>query len=923
MRRIYPKLVRLFAAPPSWLRAAMRRGRLEDEMELELAEHLECLAADLMRAGYSAREAKRRARIALGSTVVHKDAMRASLGLRWMDELGADVRYALRMMRKSKGFTAIAVLSLGLAMGANTAIFSLARQLMYERLDVPHPEQLRMLGWDQDNKSVVHNVWGDFDPDGHGGLAGTIFSYPVYRGLLKNNSVLDGLLAFKDDGMNATVRGTAQQVQAEMVSGNYFSVLGVKPQLGRAIQPSDDAVPGQGTAAVISDGLWEREFRRSKDALGQTITLNQAAVTIVGVAPRGFTGLKNAQTSADVFVPLSLQPVVDSKGSKSLLADPDQWWLNVMGRAKPGVSDSSVQVALDVQLAAQVKGTMTVTAADTVPRLTLNDGSRGIRFPDAQFLKPIYVLLAMTALLMLLACVNVANLLLARGTQRQRELSVRLAMGAGRGRLVRQMLVESLLLSAMGGICGVAIAFLGRNAIPHLLSAPWKPLAFEVHFVWSVFAFAGGVTLLTGLLFGMAPALAAMRAEVSSTLKETSQNTTKRRKGWGGKSIVAFQMAVSTLLVICAVLFLRTLLALNSVDAGFRSDHLLLFAINPPEQRYSAGKDVQLHARLEEALRAVPGVQAVSLAAVPYIADSVSGAQLQLEGESKVGAGGQPVLHNADFNVVGNDFFHTMEIPLLEGRGFGQQDTATSTKVAVINTALARELFHGANPIGRRFLMDLPQGWLEIVGICGDTRYRNLREPAPPQFFVPYVQGTDVGDMTYAVRSSMSEAELVPSLRRVVQQADRDLPMVDIRTQVEQNEATMSQERMVASLMSGFGLVALALACVGIYGVMAYSVANRTNEIGIRLALGALPRQVLRMILREATWISLAGVAAGLGAALLLARLVKSMLYGLQPADPVSLIGGAGLLIAVGLAASWLPARRASAVEPMEALRHE
>ena len=923
MRRMYPGIVRLLAASRSWLRSQVWRRRLEDEMELELAEHLECLAADLMRAGYSAREAKRRARIALGSTVVHKDAMRASLGLRWMDELGADVRYALRMMRKSQGFTAIAVLSLGLAMGANTAIFSLARQLMYERLDVPHPEQLRTLGWDQDNKSVVHNMWGDFDPDGHGGLAGTIFSYPVYRGLMKSNSVLNGLLAFKDDRMNATVRGNAQQVQAMMVSGNYFSVLEVRPQLGRAIQPSDDAVPGQGTAAVISDGLWEREFRRSNDALGQTITLNQAAVTIVGVAPRGFTGTKFVQSSADVYVPLSLQPVLDAKGKTSLLSDPQQWWLYVMGRAKPGVSDSAAQAALDVQLQAMVKGTMTVTAADTLPRLTLRDGSRGIRFPDAQFLKPIYVLLAMTALLLLLACVNVANLLLARGTQRQRELSVRLAMGAGRGRLVRQMLVESLLLSAMGGVFGLAIAFLGRNAIPRLLGAPWKPLPFAVHFEWRVFIFAGSATLLTGLLFGIAPALAAMRAEVSSTLKESSQNATKRRKGWAGKSIVAFQVAVSTLLVICAALFLRTLLALNSVDAGFQSDHLLLFEVNPPEQRYGPGKDIQLHERLEEAFRAVPGVQSVSPASTPYIADGVMGGQIQLESESKVGAGGQPLLHGSDMNVVGNDFFQTMGIPLLAGRGFGPQDTASSTKVVVINAALARELFHGANPIGRRFLMDLPQGWLEIVGICGDTRYRNLREVPPPQFFLPYVQATDIGGMTYEVRTTMSAAELVPALRRVVQQVDRDLPMVEIRTQTEQNEATMSQERMVGALMSGFGLVALALACVGIYGVMAYSVANRTNEIGIRLALGALPRQVLRMILREATWISLAGVGVGLGAALLLARLVKSMLYGLQPADPVSLIGGAGLLIAVGLAASWLPARRASGVEPMEALRHE
>jgi predicted permease len=566
---------------------------------------------------------------------------------------------------------------------------------------------------------------------------------------------------------------------------------------------------------------------------------------------------------------------------------------------------------------------MTVTANDTLPRLLLGDGSRGMRIPDNAFLKPIFVLLAMTGLLLLLACVNIANLLLARGTERQREMSVRLAMGAGRSRLVRQMLVESILLAAIGGLGGLALAYLGRNAVPSLLSNPWQPLAFQVRFDWSVFAFCAAATLATGLLCGLVPALAAMRANVSARLKEAGPSATRRRKGWSGRGAVAFQITLSTLLVICASLFVRTLVALNSVDPGFRADHLLLFAVNPPAERYGPGKDIQLHMRLEQEFAAIPGVQSVAPAWVPYIADSVSGSRIRLEGQSAVDGEGKPVRIGVDFNVVGNNFFSTLGIPVLQGRGFGPQDTATSRKVAVINQALANSQFPGVNPIGRRFLADEDAGWIEIIGVCGDNRYRNLRDSSPPQYFIPYVQGSDIGGMTYAIRTNMHETEIVPALRHAIQRADRDLPIVEVRTQQQQIAATMSMERMLASLISAFGILALALACVGIYGVMAYSVANRTNEIGIRLALGAVPRQVLRMILREATWISLVGVLAGVAIAFALARLVQSMLFGLKPADPISLIGGAALLIAVSLAASWLPASRAATVEPIEALRHE
>jgi predicted permease len=911
---------RIVAQPRSWVRSVTRRNRLEAEMEAELACHLENLTADLIRAGHTPAEAARRARVALGPMLMHKEDMRASLGLKWWDELRADLRYGLRILRKSPGFTAIAAGSLALAIGANTAIFSIAKSLLYDRLDVPHAEQLRLLRWSGDQNNAVHEMWGEFGPAPDGGMLGSIFSYPVYQQLRDHNSVMEGLLAYNEDSMNATVRGNARRAVVAMVSGNYFDVLETRPQLGRSILPVDDRI-GANAVAVISDRVWERDFGRSPAVLGQTINVNQSLLTIVGVSPRGFTGAKNVQSSPDIFVPLSMQPLIDPKGEKAgLLNDPDLWWVDVTGRIKPGVTESQAQAALNVELEAAIRGTMKVNASDTMPRLLLSDGSRGLGFAAQMFKKPVYVLMAVTGLVLLLACANIANLLLARGAHRQREMSVRLALGAGRGRVLRQLLTESLLLAAIGGAGGLLLGYLGRNAIPTLLANAWDQSQTNVPMDWGVFGFAAGITLLTGLVFGLAPAWLAARAEVSSSLKESAQTATRRRKGLSGKAIVTFQIAISTLLVVGAGLFLRTLFALNSIDVGFRADHLILFEVAPPAQRYGAGKDVRLHQRLEQGFAALPGVQGVAPSWTAYIADNMSNSDFIPEGAANAGdhSGAE------DVNVVGTAFFKTMEIPIVAGRGFGPQDTATSTKVAIINQALAKKRFPNMNPLGKRFRSDGPAGaWIQIVGVCADTRYATLRDPAPPQFFMPYVQQLGVGGMTYALRTELPPGQLLPALRNIVQLADRDLPIINMRTQQEQIDATMQQERMFAALTTGFGVLALALACVGIYGIMAYTVANRTNEIGIRLALGAQPGQVRGMILRESGWLAGAGVLAGAAAALALTRLVKSMLYGVQPGDPATMAAGALLLMAVALAASWIPARRAAGVQPMDALRHE
>jgi predicted permease len=732
---------------------------------------------------------------------------------------------------------------------------------------------------------------------------------------------MQDLFAFQEDGMNATIHGTARRVRVEMVSGNYYSGLGVRTQLGRPIQPSDETVQGPGTVVIISEGIWERDFGRSPLVLGQTITVNQSAMTIVGVNPRGFTGADDTQVSPDVFLPLSMQPVVDPKGKKSYLEDPGEWWVKIMGRVKPNVTDSQAEAVLSSQLQAAVRGTMPVKPGETIPRLLISDGGRGNHLSENEFQKPAFVLMTFTGLVLLLACANIANLMLARGAQRQREMSVRLALGAGRARILRQLLTESLLLAAAGGLAGLLLGYLGRNAIPRLLTNAWETSDLNVHFDWRVFGFTAAVTVVTGLLFGLAPAWMAARAELSSSLKESTQTTTRRRKGMGGKAIVAFQIALSTLLVVGAGLFLRTLFALQSVDAGFRTDHLILFSINPPATRYDKGKDVQLHMRLEEDFAAIAGVQALTTAATPYISNSMSNDTFLLSDEKF-----DPNKQQAeDVNTVGNSFFATMGIPIVAGRAFNAQDTATSAKVAIINQSLARKRFPNVNPIGKEIRDgDVPESFAgRIVGICADTRYTSLRDEPPPQFFMLNRQQSDVGGLTYALRSSLEPAALAPALREAVRKIDRDLPIVDIRTQQDQIDSTMQKERIFASLTAGFGLLALALACVGIYGIMAYSVANRRNEIGIRLALGAQPRQVRGMILRESTWLAVAGIVVGVGAALLLTRLVKSMLYAIQPYDPTTMTAVILVLLAVALAASWIPARRAAGVQPMEALRHE
>jgi predicted permease len=911
----------------SYLQSFFNRDKVESSIDAELRTHIELRAEDLQRTGLPPEEALRRARIEFGRVERHKEQIRQSLGLRLLDELRADLRYATRMLRRSPGFTAVAVASLALGIGANTIIFTLAKGVLLDRLAVPQPEQLRLFSIIRSDHSPLHRFWGDFYSTPGGQSITTSFSYPVYQLMRQQNlakPVLDDLFAFKDiSSLTATVDNRADVVTGQLVSGNFYQQIGIKPVLGRAIQPSDDAIPGSGPVAVISDGLWARLFGRSPSVIGSTIQLNLIPITIIGVNPPGFTGASNVQLSPDVFLPFSMQPTIIPQRPGSLLDKSDQWWMQIMGRTRPGISDETIRAAFAIWLDQDIRATLPVEKDAKMPILVISSGSQGLAHANRDFAKPIYVLSALTAFVLLLACANLANLLLARSAARQREMSVRLALGASRSRVLRQVLTESLLLSCIGGLTGLVLGYLGRNIIPHLLSSSWEPTPLNTHFDLRIFAFAAGISILTGILFGLAPAWQATRTNVNTSLKDSATSTTRRRKGLAGKSIVVFQIALSMLLVVSAGLFARTLVNLNTENLGFEPDHLLLFAVQAPPSRYPAPQDIALHHRIEERLAEVPGVQSVTLSEEPLVAHNMSNASFRPTDQPK-----DSHETGADFNRVGRAFFDTYRIPVLSGRTFGPADTSTSPRVAVINQALARKAYPGINPIGKTFStdddIDHPDGNIyQIIAVSGDAKYDQIRDDPPPTYYTLYPQSREEQFMNYAVKTQLPPAAVLPALRNAVQSIDKDLPLRDIRTQTEQIEDSISQERLFATLTAAFGLLALILACIGIYGIMAYNVAQRTNEIGIRMALGARARQVLLMILRESSWLAIVGIIGGLIAAFTLTRFVRTMLYGLQPTDPTTLIAATLILMAIAIGAAYGPARRASRIDPMQALRHE
>ena len=911
--------IRVFMAK---LKQFFRHQRTSVELEDEIQFHIQMLKERFILRGMEPRDAEAAARRQFGNATLLRERHHEQRTVPFATLL-RDLHFGLRQLQRNPILTCVGIASLALGIGANTAIFAAAKRVLFDTLPVTSPHQLRMLTWVSGHEQPVPPVWGDVGPNEAGGLIGNGFSYPVLEEMRKRADAVEALIAFKDAPMTATIDGHAEMISAELISGNAFQSLGVKAELGRTLSPADDLAPGSGPLVVISDGFWAQRFARSPLVLGKAISLNGVPVTIVGISSGRFAGLQMGN-SMQVFVPLTMQPLIlprAQNGSVSLLANPQSWWVQVLARLRPDVSEPRAQAELDATLRQTAMPVLKSTGDLDRFHLQFAPGDRGLDYLRGVYARPSYVLLALAGLVLLLACLNLANLLLARSATRQRELSTRMALGASRGSIARQMLTESVLLSSFGGTAGLLLGYLGRNLVPRLLTNSPQLDPTQVQFDWRVLLFTLGISLTTGILFGLAPAWKATRLAVHGGLRESGGATVNRHRLWFDKALVTGQIALSATLLMGAGLFVHTLVNLNRSPLGFESNHILLFRLSLPRARYSDAQMTAFFGRLEEKLASLPGVRSVTANNIGIIGDGHSGATFHVLGRL---TDKDPA--RVQTNGVGAEFFQTLGIPILQGRALDRHDTASSPKVAVVNRALAEKFFPNENPVGKTFETDREDvnAPIQIVGIAADTRYADLRSETPPTFYVPYVQAVNgPGRMMVELRTIADPSSVLTGVRTTVESLDRDLPMIDVRTMNEQVRSTVTDERVLARLAGGFSLLSVVLVSIGIYGIMAYAVNTRTGEIGLRIALGAPPGQVLSRVLGEAFWLTSAGTMLGLIAAMWLTRFIRVMLYGLGSTDALTVVSTAALLMAVSLFAAFAPARRASKIDPIRALRHD
>ncbi|MFL6207316.1 MAG: ABC transporter permease [Pyrinomonadaceae bacterium] len=859
-----------------------------------------------------------------------------------MHTLWQDLRYGARMLLKAPSFTAIAVMSLALGIGANTALFSVVDAMLLKKLPVREPDRLVLFKSVASTNFSPGGYTGNTNLDESGRRVRTSFplqTYTLFRA--QTSSVLSDVFAFGGVTLNVSASGQADVARGQVVSGNYYTGLGVPALIGRTLTDDDDRAAAA-PVAVLSHRYWQRRFGGDPTIVGRQINLNGIAFTVVGVTPAGFDGTMQVGSSSDVSIPIAWEPQVSKE--RSLMAGGGLWWLRLMGRLKPGATPEQAQASLAavfqqsinehraVRTAqAQAEGRPALSALDpnNYPQLAVTSGSQGEMNRRNYYQKPLYLLLCVVGLVLLIACANVANLLLARAATRQKEIAVRLALGASRWRLIRQLLTESVLLATMGGALGVLLAFWIKDGL--LAVGDWGGRgmsALEPQLDLRVLGFTLALSLVTGLLFGIAPAWRATRVELTPALKDSAQSSTTTARSWLTKSLVVAQVALSLLLLVGAGLMLRTLVNLQHVETGFNPRNLLLFDVDPDLIGYKDERLAHLYQQMFERIEAVPGVQAVTFSRDALLAESESDSDFYLAGVT-AGPDGKPAPTGDVFlHRVRENFLATMEIPLLAGRSFKPQDDARAPKVAVVNQTFARRFFPNANPVGQHFGFnpDKPSE-IEIIGIAKDAKYANQRDEIEPTAYLPWLQRLQsVGAMTFEVRTTGEPTAAVAAIRQAVHNVDDKLPLNNIKTQVEQADETLAMERLFAKLLSLFGLLAQTLAVVGLYGVLAWSVAQRTHEIGIRMALGASRTDVLKMVFRQGMTLTLAGIVLGLAGAYVLTKYLASltsMLYGVRPFDPLTFTLIAVMLTLVALVACYIPARRATKVDPMVALRYE
>jgi putative ABC transport system permease protein len=949
------------------LAGSFRKRHLDARLDEELRFHLDMQERDNLERGMSREEARRAALRSFGAVEPLKEQYRTRRGVPFLDTFAQDLRYALRMLRKSPGFTAVALLSLAFGIGTNVAIFSVVDALLLRPLPVPDAEQLVALS----------KLTRDGEPL-------PLFSYAAFRRLSAAISpprgagsttpaaaAFSGLLAFTMD-FTAMVRpeaelpaaggasdlgapgvrlpagsvpagGAPESARAVLVSGSFFAVLGVVPAAGRTFDAADDALPGLPQAAVLSYGYWQRRFGRDPRVVGRVLRVNGAPLTVVGVAPRGFRGIM-ADAEPDLFLPLTLRDAVKFVGEMyaygshdpnlSVFRQLDAHWLQVVARRRRGVSPARAAAALALPfarekaaLAALQNNPESRRQAET-ENLRLAPAGSGLASSRDRLATPLLILLAVAGMVLVIACANLANLLLARADRRHKEMAVRLSIGAGRLRLLRQLLTESLLLAGLGGCLGLLTAWWGSRLLVALM-AGGAPLPLDVAIDGRKLAFATAVALLTGLAFGLAPALQATRVDLAGGLR-SSRATAGRRPAHGpisfGRLLVAAQIGLSLVLLIGAGLFVRSLQNLLRVDTGFAPDHLVQMVVGTHLLGYAPPRRAALYDRVSERLAAVPGVASVGWSDNGLMSTSYSFSNVFPSGY--VPRRGEDM--EAHRSTVTPAYFATVGMPLLRGRAFGPQDRPDGPRTAVVNEAFVRRFFAHDSALGRRFGLTDPAHSrdYEVVGVVKDARYNGLRDQPPPMVYLAAAQRPDAELRIVEVRTGGPAGRepgsaLAARLRRAAAEADPDLAVFRLSSMAEQVATSLARERAVANLTGFFGLLALLLAAVGLYGVMSYNVARRTHEIGLRLALGAPRANVLGLVLRDAAQLAAAGVAAGLLAALAATRAAASQLYGITAHDPATLLVAALAMALTALAAGYLPARRAAGTDPMVALRSD
>ncbi|MFY9608914.1 MAG: ABC transporter permease [Blastocatellia bacterium] len=889
------------------------------------------------------------------------DLVRRSLGAfrdalllqpqRLEDEMFQDIRYGARMLLKKPGFSLVAVLSLALGIGANTALFSVVDAVFLRKLSVPEPERLVLFEWQSGRSFRTNGMSGTSFVPGPPDTKGlSLFRYEVFermgraRAVAPENPLSDFFAFAPIREVTAVVGEQVEIVSGQAVSGGYYGGLQVQPALGRGITDEDDR-QGAAPVAVLSHQFWQERFGANPGVIGQQLNLNKTSFTIIGVTPPAFTGTSQVDYHPVVTVPLACEPLLMGERSRMGTAnEPGVWWMNLMGRLKPGatyeqardsLNDSFQAAALELRPPPRKANEPSQLEPKDYPRLIAESGSLGMLDRRRGYSTTIYGLFIVVALVLLIACANVANLLLARAAYRGQEISLRLAVGAGRWRLVRQLLTESVLLASLGGAVGVLFALWGKNALLALTDKETRflPGGVDVSLNWRVLLFTMGVSLLTGLLFGLAPAWRAASVDLASALKQSRRTTGAVSRL--SKGLIVAQVGLSLLLLVGAGLFIRTLSNLQRVNLGFNQENLLIFRLQPEQSGYKAERLMQFYQQLFERMDNLPGVRAATFGKVPLIANDNWFFDILLPGETEMTAEGK---HITNRQAVRENYFATLEIPLLSGRGFTGQDDQRAPKVAIVSQTFAHQFFPDEDAIGKRITIIYGKREVEIIGVVADTKYMSQREEITPLIYTPWQQeGEFIGEMHFTMRTAGEPTPLAATVRQVVRELDRNLAVAEVGSQTARSQATLGQERLYARLLSFFGGLALALAAIGLSGVLAYSVAQRTNEIGIRMALGAQKMNVWRLVVWQGMKLVLLGLAAGALTGYALKRLLASeyfgaeawqrqvaeQLYGVKGTDPLTFVIIASLLTLVALVACWLPARKAAQVEPLEALRHE